>query len=73
MCIAVPGKVLKIEGDAATVSFGGSLRSAQLDLVEDIKEGDYVIVHAGFILRKLDEKEAQETLDIIREIGLEIY
>ncbi len=56
MCIAVPGKVLKVEGDVATVSFGGSVRQANLDLVEGIQEGEYIIVHAGFAIRKLDEK-----------------
>ena len=73
MCIAVPGKVLKVDGDVATVSFGGSVRQANLDLVEGIQEGDYVIVHAGFAIRKLDEREAAETLDLMREAGLEIH
>ena len=73
MCIAVPGKVLKVDGDVATVSFGGSVREANLDLVEGIQEGDYVIVHAGFAIRKLDEREAAETLDLMREAGLEIH
>jgi hydrogenase expression/formation protein HypC len=73
MCIAVPGKVLKVEGDVATVSFGGSVRQANLDLVEGIQEGEYIIVHAGFEIRKLDEREAAETLELMREAGLEIH
>jgi hydrogenase expression/formation protein HypC len=73
MCIAVPGKVLKVEGDVATVSFGGSVRQANLDLVEGIQEGEYIIVHAGFAIRKLDEREAAETLELMREAGLEIH
>jgi len=73
MCIAGPGKVLKVEGDVATVSFGGSVRQANLDLVEGIQEGEYIIVHAGFAIRKLDEREAAETLELMREAGLEIH
>jgi len=72
MCIAVPGKVTKIQGDVATVSFGGSVRQANLELQEDVREGDYVIVHAGFVIRKLDEEEALETLELIKGINLEI-
>jgi hydrogenase expression/formation protein HypC len=73
MCIAIPGKVMRVEEDGAIVSFGGTLRQANLDLVEDVREGDYVIVHAGFVIRKLDEKEALETLGLIKGVGLEIY
>jgi len=57
----------------ATVSFGGSVRQANLDLVEGIQEGEYIIVHAGFAIRKLDEREAAETLELMREAGLEIH
>jgi hydrogenase expression/formation protein HypC len=72
MCIAVPGKVTKIEGDVALVSFGGSMRQVSLELQEDVREGDYVIVHAGFVIRRLDEKEALETLELIKGMNLEI-
>ncbi|MDH7499410.1 MAG: HypC/HybG/HupF family hydrogenase formation chaperone [candidate division NC10 bacterium] len=72
MCIAIPGKVVKVEEDGAVVSFGGTLRKANLDLMEEVQEGDYVIVHAGFAIRKLDEEEALETLEWIKEAGLEI-
>ena len=64
---------MRVEEDGAIVSFGGTLRQANLDLVEDVREGDYVIVHAGFVIRKLDEKEALETLGLIKGVGLEIY
>jgi hydrogenase expression/formation protein HypC len=73
MCIAIPGKVVRLEEDGAVVSFGGTLRRANLDLMEEVQEGDYVIVHAGFVIRKLDEQEALETLELIRGTGLEIY
>jgi hydrogenase expression/formation protein HypC len=73
MCIAIPGKVTKIEAGVALVSFGGSVRQASLDLQEDVEEGDYVIVHAGFVIRRLDEKEALETLELIEGMNLEVY
>ena len=72
MCIAVPGKVTKIEGDVALFSFGGSMRQVNLELQEGVREGDYVIVHAGFVIRRLDEKEALETLELIKGMNLEI-
>jgi len=73
MCIAIPGKVVGLEEDGAIVSFGGTLRKANLDLVEGVREEDYVIVHAGFVIRKLDEREALETLELIKGAGLEIH
>ena len=65
MCLAVPGQVLKIEDDTlrtATVSFGGVTKSVSLALVPEAGEGDYVIVHVGFAISKLDEEAAHRTL-----------
>jgi hydrogenase expression/formation protein HypC len=73
MCIAVPGKVVEIREDGALVSFGGVVRLASLDLVDGVQEGEYVIVHAGFVIRRVDEREAEETLALMREAGLEIH
>jgi len=73
MCIAVPGKVVEIREDGALVSFGGVVRLASLDLVDRVQEGEYVIVHAGFVIRRVDEREAEETLALMREAGLEIH
>ncbi len=67
MCLGIPMRVLKIEGDKAFAEVGGAEKEISIALVEDLKEGDYVIVHAGFAIEKLDEKEALETLDLIRE------
>lgn len=65
MCLAVPGQVLKIEDDTlrtATVSFGGVTKSVSLALVPEAGVGDYVIVHVGFAISKLDEEAARRTL-----------
>jgi len=66
MCIAVPGKVTRIKeiSNMATVDFGGTTKEASADLVPDVTVGDYVLVHAGFIINRLDEEEAQETLKL---------
>jgi len=65
MCLAVPGRVLKVEGVRALVDFDGVQREVRVDLVS-AKKGDYVIVHTGYAIERLDEKEAEETLKILR-------
>jgi hydrogenase expression/formation protein HypC len=68
MCIAVPGKVTGIDDlNMATVDFGGTTKVASADLVPDIAVGDYVLVHAGFIINKLDEEDARETLQLFKQ------
>jgi len=68
MCLAIPGKVVNVEGDKAQVDFGeGVLREVNVTLVE-AKIGEYVLVHAGYAIQVLDEKEALETLQLWNEI-----
>ncbi len=68
MCLAVPARVVEVDGDIAKVDFGhGVLRKVSLALV-DAKVGDYVLVHAGYAIQVIDEKEAMETLRILEEI-----
>jgi len=68
MCLAVPAKVLEINGKVAIVDFGGVKREARLDLLPDVKIGDYVIVHTGFAIEKLDDKTAKEILQAWEEV-----
>ncbi len=68
MCLAVPARIIRIEGDMATVEVEGVRRDASIMLLEGPRVGDYVIVHAGFAIQKLDEREALMTLDLLREI-----
>ena len=70
MCLAVPGKVESVEGRTAIVDFGGVKREAIIDLMEpgSITPGTYVLVHTGFVIQIMEEKEAQETLDAWREV-----
>ncbi len=68
MCLAVPGKIKKINKDhSADIDFGGVVRCAQLDFLPGAKVGDYVIVHAGFAIQKLDKKDAKETIRLLNE------
>ena len=69
MCLAVPVKVSKIEGQNAFVELGGLSRQANITLVPDVKVGDYVLLHAGFAIERLDEEEAEETLRIFAEMA----
>ena len=66
MCLAIPSKITKIEKNIGTIDVDGVTRTASLLLLEDAQVGDYVIVHAGFALHKIDEKTANESLDILR-------
>ncbi len=74
MCLAVPGQVVTIQDDplrTATVSFGGVAKDVSLVLVPEAAVGDYVIVHVGFAISKLDEQAAQRTLSMLRGISEE--
>ena len=68
MCLAVPMQIEKIEGDRGIVKVGGVEREVGLQLLKDVKVGDYVIVHAGFAIQHLDEEEAAETLALFAEM-----
>ncbi len=67
MCLAVPGKIIQIEGSIGIVDFNGVKREVRLDLV-DAKIGDYVIVHTGFAIEKMDERDALESLEIWKQL-----
>ena len=67
MCLSVPAEVLEIQGNRAKVSVGGATYFAGLQLVEDIHVGDYILLHSGYAIQKIDQEEAQITLDLLRE------
>jgi hydrogenase expression/formation protein HypC len=69
MCLAVPAEVKEIDGHEAVLDYGsGVMRRANISLLEDLKVGDYVMVHVGFAIQKLDREEALETLKLWEEI-----
>jgi len=67
MCLAIPSKVVEIEDQMATVDIDGIRRSASLMLLEDVQLNDYVIIHAGFAIHKIDPVEAEQTIELFRE------
>jgi hydrogenase expression/formation protein HypC len=69
MCLSVPGKVVEIHSSMAKVEVGGVLREVSMDVCPDAAVGDYVLIHTGFAIQKLDEKEALETLELLRKMA----
>ncbi len=74
MCLAVPGKIVSIdESNAelkmAKVNFGGVMKDICIQWLPDVQVGEYVLAHVGFALNKIDEKDAEETIEILRQMG----
>ncbi len=74
MCLAVPGKIISIEGTdpvfrSGKVNFGGIIKQINLAYVPDAKIGDYVLVHVGFAISTIDEEEAQQVFEYLRQMG----
>ena len=67
MCLAIPGKVVAINGDNADIDFGGVIKQTNVSMVE-AKVGDWVVIHAGFAIEIMDEEEAEETLKLWNEV-----
>jgi len=70
MCLAIPMKVVEIKGNRGIVEYTGIKREVGLDLLEDVRVDDWVIIHTGFAISKLDEEDAQETLSLLKEGGI---
>ena len=69
MCLAIPAKVLKIENNLAQVDMAGMKRQADIRMISNLRVGEYVLIHAGFAIEKIGEKEAEETLQLLREMA----
>jgi len=73
MCLAIPARIIEIKSNRKAVAeLGGIKREISVELLPEAKKGDYVLLHAGFAIQKIDENEARETLKIWKEIN-EIY
>lgn len=71
MCLAIPGKIVDIvdaENHIAKVEVGGVKRNVNIGMLDKVGVGDYVLIHVGFAMSKVDEKEAEETLRLLREL-----
>ncbi len=68
MCLAIPMKLISIKGNKGVVELSGVKKEISLNLLSNVEIGDYLIVHAGFAIEKLNEEEAKKTLEIWEEI-----
>jgi hydrogenase expression/formation protein HypC len=69
MCLAVPGKVIELDGTMGRVDFGGVERELCMDLLPEVELGSWVLAHAGFAIQLLDEDEARKTLELFQEFA----
>jgi len=72
MCLAIPGKIIEIvdaENHIAKVDVSGVKRNINIGMIDDTQVGDYVLIHVGFAMSKIDQQRAEETLQILYEIG----
>ncbi len=68
MCLGIPVKVVEVDGQSAVVEVGGARRDVSLLLLDGVVPGDWVILHAGFAIQKMNEEEAEKTLALLREL-----
>jgi hydrogenase expression/formation protein HypC len=72
MCLAIPGKIVEMvdeENHIAKVDVGGVRRNVNVGMLDDVVVGDYVLIHVGFAMSKVDEKEAEQTLRLLQDLG----
>jgi hydrogenase expression/formation protein HypC len=68
MCLSVPARIEKIDGQIADVSIGGATFKAGLQMVENARVGDYILLHAGFAIQKISEEDAMVTIKLLKEL-----
>jgi len=74
MCLAIPMEIISIDGPVANVEISGVTKQVRLDLMsEEANVGDYLIIHAGFAISRLDREQALETLEIFKELRLDAF
>lgn len=70
MCLAIAGIISEINGDTAKINYGGITKEANLRLFPDLQVGDYVLVHAGFVIQQVSADEGEEIMKLDKELGL---
>jgi hydrogenase expression/formation protein HypC len=68
MCVAIPMRVVEINGNEAVCEYEGIKRTARIDLLPEVKVGDYVLIHVGFVIQKIDVNSAEETLKLYKQM-----
>jgi hydrogenase expression/formation protein HypC len=69
MCLSIPARIVEINDNMADVSVGGTIFKAGLQMVENVEVGDYILLHAGFAIQKISEKEALATLKLLNDMN----
>ncbi len=69
MCLGTPGRVIEINRNVAKVEVGGLLTDVSLDLCPEASVGDYVLIHTGFAIQRMEERDAEETLNLLRQLA----
>jgi hydrogenase expression/formation protein HypC len=73
MCLAIPMRLIEIDGTAAVAEVDGVTRQVRLDLLPEAALGDYVLIHAGLAIARVDAEQAEETLSFLRNLADEVY
>jgi hydrogenase expression/formation protein HypC len=73
MCLAIPMRLIEIDGACGVAEVDGVSRQVRLDLVPEVSLGDYILIHAGLAIARLDQEQAQETLSLLRSLADEVY
>jgi len=68
MCLAIPAEIISMDGEMAKVSIGGTIVNASLQLLDNPKIGEFVLLHSGFAIERLSKEEAEETLRLLKEL-----
>ena len=68
MCLGIPMKIVEMDGSNAVAEAGGIRKNVRLDLLSDVRIDDYVLIHTGYAIEKIDEREALETLELIKKV-----
>jgi hydrogenase expression/formation protein HypC len=69
MCLSIPAKIVSVDGDSAEVSAGGTVFTADIRMIENPSPGEYILLHAGFAIQKINEKDAEDTLNLLKEMN----
>lgn len=72
MCLAIPMRVTSIDGTTATAEVEGIKRAARIDLLQEVSVGDYILVHAGIAIARVDGAQAEQTLRLVKELSHEV-
>ncbi len=73
MCLAIPMRLIEIDGAAGVAEVDGVTRQVRLDLLPEVALGDYILIHAGLAIARVDPDHAQETLSLLRNLADEVY